>query len=228
MRGSTHAWLLQLLLLSAGSLRQGAVLIAGELKMKQPRKRLSSVGVRLFILLTLTCLSRAGQDTASQPAAPPNGSSRASEILTDCPAELVLALLKQSRELKVTKLVSSNQASSSGGSQESLSAGQPGAFPWPPPALKQGLACTMELSQLSVAVPGTNKVCTVLGITNNLLSILHSWQLVWQQRGMVGEQATRATLLNSTGEMQPRSSLRRDEPNTGHQTSCALDISPPV
>jgi hypothetical protein len=58
----------------------------------------------------------------------------------------------------------------------------------------------MELSQLSVAVLGTNKVCTVLGITNNLFSILHSWQLVWQQRGLVGEQATRATLLNSTGE----------------------------
>jgi hypothetical protein len=152
---------------------------------------------------------RAGQDTGSQPAAGPNAadSSAPKQILTDCPAELVLALLKQSRELKVTTSASSNQASgSSSGSQEGPPSGQPGALLWPPPALKQGLACTMELSQLSVAVPGTNQVCTVLGITNNLLSTLHSWQLVWQQRGMVGEQATRATLLNSTGEVQPRSS----------------------
>jgi hypothetical protein len=58
----------------------------------------------------------------------------------------------------------------------------------------------MELSQLSVALPGTNQVCTVLGITNNLLSTLYSWQLVFTSKGLAPSSATGAVLLNSTGE----------------------------
>jgi hypothetical protein len=59
----------------------------------------------------------------------------------------------------------------------------------------------MELSQLSFVLPGTNRVCTVLGVTNNLLSILYSWQLVFQpgSKGLTATAATGALLLNSTG-----------------------------
>jgi hypothetical protein len=58
----------------------------------------------------------------------------------------------------------------------------------------------MELSQLSVALPGTNQVCTVLSITNNLLSTLYSWQLVFTSKGLAPSSATGAVLLNNTGE----------------------------
>jgi hypothetical protein len=59
----------------------------------------------------------------------------------------------------------------------------------------------MELSQLTLALPGTNRVCTVLSITNNLLSILYSWQLVWQpaSQELAATAASRAVLLNGTG-----------------------------
>lgn len=60
----------------------------------------------------------------------------------------------------------------------------------------------MELSQLSIALPGSNRVCTVMSITNNLLSILYSWQLLWQpaSKALRATNATGAQLLNSTGD----------------------------
>jgi hypothetical protein len=67
---------------------------------------------------------------------------------------------------------------------------------WPPPALKQGLTCTLELSQLSVALPGTDTVCSVLRISNNLAVQVHSWQLVWQVPD--GSLATAAAPMGAT------------------------------
>lgn len=104
----------------------------------------------------------------------------------DCPSELILSLLRRLH-------------------QDATSAGQPSpppVFPWPPPALRQGLTCTMEVSQLSVSLPGSNRVCTVLSISNNLLSTLYSWQLIWQPAGSAGLTAVAATgaiMLNNTG-----------------------------
>lgn len=126
--------------------------------------------------LTVFCYST-GQNsggTGQQPAAPA-GSTSTAEVVSDCPAELILAFLKQDQQLQ-----------------------------WPPQALKQGLTCTMELSQLTIALPGTSKACTVLAITNNLLSTLYSWQLVWQpaSKALTATSATGAVLLNSTGEGQ--------------------------
>lgn len=86
-------------------------------------------------------------------------------------------------------------------------------------------ACsTLELSQLSFVLPGTNSLCTVLGVTNNLLSILHSWQLVFQpgSKGLTAAAATGALLLNSTGEHSCSSRTRalvctRQRPRRCHQ-----------
>lgn len=116
-------------------------------------------------------------------------------LATDCPAELILGLIKNSRDLQLQPRAASEA--------QSLARRPPdaAALPiWPPPALQQGLSCTMELSQLSVALPGSNKVCTVLSITNNLLSTLYSWQLVYTSQGLTPSSATGAVLLNSTGE----------------------------
>jgi len=110
----------------------------------------------------------------------------------DCPAELILQFLHRS-EQGPPPLPGTAPRQPTGDPTNSLA--------WPPPALKQGLTCTMELSQLSVAVPGTDRVCTVLSIRNNLLSILYSWQLVWQpgSEGLTATSASGAVLLNNTG-----------------------------
>lgn len=117
----------------------------------------------------------------------------ATDVAADCPAELILQFLQQSEQgPPPLPLPGTAPKQPTGGPTNSLA--------WPPPALKQGLTCTMELSQLSVAVPGTDRVCTVLSIRNNLLSILHSWQLVWQPReGLTATSASGAVLLNNTG-----------------------------
>jgi hypothetical protein len=51
---------------------------------------------------------------------------------------------------------------------------------WPPEPLRSGLTCTMEVSHLAVAMPGSADVCSAFRIKNNLMSALYSWQLVWE------------------------------------------------
>jgi hypothetical protein len=68
---------------------------------------------------------------------------------------------------------------------------------WPPPALKQGVACTLEVYQLSVPLPGTSTVCTALQLHNNIVADLPAYTLQWQQAdgALVPVQAAGATLV---------------------------------
>lgn len=79
---------------------------------------------------------------------------------------------------------------------------QPAVPPWPPAAIKQGLTCTMEVSHLAAALPGSADVCNVILIKNNLMSVLYSWQLMWESATGPGLEAVAAdgdVLITSSG-----------------------------
>lgn len=60
----------------------------------------------------------------------------------------------------------------------------------------------MEVSHLAAALPGSADVCNVILIRNNLLSVLYSWQLMWDLETKGGLEAVAAdgnVLITSTG-----------------------------
>ncbi|WIA28811.1 hypothetical protein OEZ86_011340 [Tetradesmus obliquus] len=71
---------------------------------------------------------------------------------------------------------------------------------WPPEPLRSGLTCTMEVSHLAVAMPGSAHVCSAFRIKNNLMSALYSWQLVWEPGaagGLLAAGADGAVVISS-------------------------------
>jgi hypothetical protein len=64
---------------------------------------------------------------------------------------------------------------------------------WPPPAAKDGMACTLEVSYLALALPGSPTLCIVARLQNNVQSPLSSWQLVGEFRSAPDLGLTSAT-----------------------------------
>lgn len=60
----------------------------------------------------------------------------------------------------------------------------------------------MEVSHLAAALPGSKDVCNIILIRNNLLSVLYSWQLMWDSGTEPGFEAVAAdgdVLITSSG-----------------------------
>jgi hypothetical protein len=106
-----------------------------------------------------------------------------------CPANLPAYLDQQQKVTDFLRLGNGssnvmpvNKTDSSKGEDKGPPLQLPEVPLWPPAAQQQGLTCTLEVSHLATALPGSKHICNVLRIKNNLLSVLHSWQMVWQMQ----------------------------------------------
>ncbi len=154
------------------------------------RSRFAAYLAVAALLTTAAGAAARGVGNHTTPVAAANASTGGDTKAEACPGDL-LQLLERLQLDQVDGITTTN-----GSAQGSVPA-------WPPRAPKQGLACTVEVSQLAVALPGSSTACGALSIRNNLLSVLHSWQLQFRPArdgGLVPADADGALLIPAPEE----------------------------